>query len=178
MTVGGWHRTERPDRDATALRPAVTIAWAADRDSDSCDLWLDLYESSAGRQGVVVPIGRLDRVGLERLERALEQARNYQACRITVDLSRVHHLDYRGVGRFAAQMERSLAEGCEVRIEGVTRYLREIIRAAGVVLTVRSESGVGAACGTAPQPANRRTSALRVRTGAGSGFAAGPGGAA
>ncbi len=177
MTAGAWQEDESPNRGATALRPAVTIAWAPSGATDTGGLWLDLYEASDGRCGVLSPIGRLDREGLSRLERGFEQARGYGARRVTVDLSRVHHLDYRGVECFRAQLERSLAEGCEVRLDGVTRYLREIFRAAGVEWPFVSESGVGAACGTAPAPAARRTSAPRARTVARTEPAAGPGGA-
>ena len=177
MTVGAWQENESPDKGATALRPAVTIAWTASPDSGSCELWLSLYEHAEGRHAVIAPIGRLDQLGLARLERALEQARDYLAARISVELSRVHHIDYREVARLVTHMERSLAEGCEIRLEGVSRYLREIFRAAGVDLALQMGSGVGAACGTAPEPVERRTSALPVWTEAGLGLVAGPGGA-
>lgn len=177
MTAGAWQRIESPDKDATALQPAVTIAWAASRESDSCSLWLDLFEGPDGRRAIVAPIGRLDRDGLGRLVRAFEQARNYQAQSVTLELSRVHHLDYRGIDLLMETVESSLAEGCEIRLEGVTKYVREIFRVAGVDLATYGGSGASAACGTAPRPAERRTSALRDRTGAGLGLAAGPGGA-
>lgn len=177
MTAGAWQRIESLDKDATALRPAVTIAWAASRESDSCSLWLDLFEGTEGRRAVVAPIGRLDREGCSRLDRAFDQARNYQARSLLLDLSRVHHVDYRGIGLLVRTIESSLAEGCEIRLEGVTKYVREIFRAAGVDLVSFGESGAGAACGTAPIPARGRTSALHDRTGAGLGLAAGPGGA-
>ena len=177
MTAGAWQRIESLDKDAPALRPAVTIAWAASRESDSCSLWLDLFEGTEGRRAIVAPIGRLDREGLGRLARAFEQARNYQAVSVTLELSRVHHLDYRGVGLLMETLDGSLRDGSEVRLEGVTKYVREIFRAAGVDLHAYGESGAGAACGTAPIPAQRRASALHDRTGTGLGLAAGPGGA-
>jgi ABC-type transporter Mla MlaB component len=177
VTAGAWQGAKSQDEGATTLRPAVTIAWAPGRATDTGGLWLDLYEAEGRRQGVVAPIGRLDRDGLGRLECALEQARRYRAERVTVDLSRVHHVDYRGVARLAACIEKSLAEGCEVRLDGVTRYLREIFRAAGVTWPMGPESGAGAACGAAPKPARGRSSALRRRTAAGHELVAGPGGA-
>lgn len=177
MTAGAWHGAESSNEGATTPRPAVTIAWAPGRNSDACALWLDLYEGRDGRQGVVAPIGRLDRGGLERLESALEQARGYRARRVTVDLSRVHHVDYRGAAQLMASFEKCVAEGCEVRLDGVTRYLREIFRAAGVVWPTESESGVGAACGAVPEPADGRSSAPRRKAVAGLELVAGPGGA-
>jgi ABC-type transporter Mla MlaB component len=136
---------------------------------------LDLFEGPDGRRAIVAPIGRLDRDGLGRLVRAFEQARNYQAQSVTLELSRVHHLDYRGIDLLMETVESCLAEGCVIRVEGVTKYVREIFRVAGGGGAGSGGSGASAACGTAPRPAEAGPRSASDR--AGLGLAAGPGGA-
>ncbi len=93
--------------------------------------WLPAVAADHGVR-VLVPRGEIAGDGYELLERACHWPLRLGGPRLVLDLSRVSHLDYRGLpalGRIARGLR---AEGGDLRLAAASNYLRTILRFVGL----------------------------------------------
>ena len=134
MTAGLGHQAveDLVEGASSSARPAVSFAWPLGEESESHDMWLDIFDGSDGRIAVAIPEGILGKTALARMADALGVAQSCGAGRMTIDFSHVRHLDYRGIADFLSRLHRCEAEGMDTVMVGLNRYLEELFRIAGV----------------------------------------------
>jgi anti-sigma B factor antagonist len=76
--------------------------------------------------------GEMGELELAHLGEELFRLANRGCRRVVVDLSRVDHVDYRGVRPLAARARLLRGAGGDLKLAGLSAYLRAIFRAAGV----------------------------------------------
>ncbi len=121
--------------------------------------WLPAVAAAHGVR-VFLPRGEIAGDGYGLIERAVRPPLRQGAPRIVLDLSRVDHLDYRGLpalGRAAAWLR---AEGGDLRLAGASVYLRTILRFVGLEEELLCFGGVAEAVESF---ASRRASAAAGR---------------
>jgi hypothetical protein len=149
--TAGWEYQADEDlgEGASESRPAVSFSWRLGRGPKAREVWLDMFDGPWGRNAVAVPEGELGSESLASLADVVVRARGCGAKHVTVDFTRVSHIDYRAVPNFMTCLERGEAAGIDYELVGLDRYLGEIFRAAGVELCEIPGGDDGAVCGAA-----------------------------
>jgi hypothetical protein len=148
MTAGwDYQADEDLGEGASEARPAVSFSWRLGRGPEAKEVWLDMFDGPSGRKAVAVPEGELGPEGLASLAEVVLRAQSCGVHHMTVDFSRVSHVDYRAVPGFMASLRRGEAAGIDYELVGLNRYLGEIFRAAGVELCEVPGGDDGAVCG-------------------------------
>jgi len=99
------------------------------------------------------PCGELRREEIAFLVRGLSRLRRFGCRFVVLDVSRVTHLDYRGVAALKNQVESLRRSGGDVKLAGLSSYLHAILRAGGadqVFQAFTSPDAASAAFGPAP----------------------------
>ena len=81
---------------------------------------------------VLCPRGTVDQDGCDLIARSVAPRLRIGGPRIVLDLSRVSHLDYRGLGGFVRLAAGLRREGGDLRIAGPSGYVQAILRAVGI----------------------------------------------
>ena len=98
--------------------------------------WLPAIVADHGVR-VLLPRGEVSGDGYELIERATALPLRQGGPRLVLDLTHVEHLDYRGLPSFGRIAARLRAEGGDLRIAGVSTYLRTILRFVGLEADLR-----------------------------------------
>ena len=93
--------------------------------------WLLASEPSANQVLTVTLDGELQADAMKDLGRVLERLVHSGWRGLVLDLRNVHHLDYRGVGQLASVASAARRAGGDVKLVGLSDYLRLILKAAG-----------------------------------------------
>ncbi|MHB8417418.1 MAG: STAS domain-containing protein [Myxococcales bacterium] len=93
--------------------------------------WLPAFAAAHGVR-VLLPRGEVSGDGYELIERAARLPLRQAGPRIVLDLSRVDHLDYRGLPALGRAAARLRSEGGDLRLAGGSAYLKTILRFAGL----------------------------------------------
>ncbi|HUB07791.1 MAG TPA: STAS domain-containing protein [Myxococcales bacterium] len=121
--------------------------------------WLPALAAAHGVR-VFLPRGEVSGEGYALIERAVRPPLRPGAPRIVLDLSRVDHLDYRGLPALGRAAARLRAEGGDLRLAGASSYLKAILRFGGLDSVLLCFPGVSEAVSSF---APRRTSAAADR---------------
>jgi anti-sigma B factor antagonist len=95
------------------------------------DLSVVLHKDPNSRAIVLIARGRLDRHTAGELRDSLRRTIKSFGCRIVLDLSSVHGVDFAGVAVLVTASREARAKGGWLRLAAPTAHATELIRAAG-----------------------------------------------
>ncbi len=117
---------ERNPRSRTTAVVEATETGAALRSG-----WLPALAAEGGVR-VLLPGGEVAGEGYELIERACRPPLRIGGPRLVLDLSRVTHLEYRGLPALVRAARALRAEGGDLRLAGGSQYVKTILRFGGI----------------------------------------------
>lgn len=118
--------------DSTEVRTAVVMNLQFTRGRHGAAARLEVHERPAGRVGLLAVRGWVDLSAARGIEHALEDLAARGVSRLVVDCSQLLHVDYRLVPRLVESLVRFEARTGAVVLCGLSRYLSDLFRIAGV----------------------------------------------
>ena len=117
--------------DMDGLRPVLVLNLEFSHGPAAASARIEFLDRAGGRVAWLALRGTLDQDSEPALERALEDLGRRAVSQLVVDASELHHLDFRFAARFAGALERFESRVGSVVVCGLSRYLRDILRASG-----------------------------------------------
>ncbi len=117
---------------STELRTTVAMNLQFTRGRHGAAARLEVHERPAGRVGLLALRGWVDLSAARGIEHVLEDLAARGVSRLVVDCSQLLHVDYRLVPRLVESLVRFEAHAGAVVLCGLSRYLRDLFRIAGV----------------------------------------------
>jgi anti-anti-sigma factor len=117
---------------STELRTTVAMNLQFTRGRHGAAARLEVHERPAGRVGLLALRGWVDLSAARGIERVLDDLAARGVSRLVVDCSQLLHVDYRLVPRLVESLVHFEAHAGAVVLCGLSRYLRDLFRIAGV----------------------------------------------
>ena len=117
---------------STEFRTSFVMNLQFTRGRHGASARLEVQERPSGRVGLMALRGWVELSAERGIERALDDLAARGVSRLVVDCSQLLHVDYRLVPRLAESMLRFEAHAGAVVLCGLSRYLRDLFRIAGV----------------------------------------------
>lgn len=117
--------------DMDVLRPVLALNLEFSPEPAHASARIEVLERAGGRIARLALRGVLGPAAGPALQRSLDDLARRAVTQLVVDASGLSHLDFRFAPRFAAALERFGCTRGDVVVCGLSRYLRDILRASG-----------------------------------------------